>query len=317
MPIHSALILGLTLLALQGAAPLTPDNQPVEPYRIADGVYFVGASDISSFLITTPAGHILIDAGYESTAPQIEANIAKLGVKLAEVKILLNTQAHFDHAAGFARLKQATGAQLMISEADVPVIEGGGRGDFVLTGAQYAFPPVTVDRRLRDGDEVRLGGRTLTARWTPGHTKGCTTWTFDAADRGRTYKAAVLCGLTILDGTRVTGMPSYPTIETDYERTFEVLKRLQPEIFLGAHPSYYGGAEKARRAKANPDGPNPFVDAAGFRSYIEAAEKRFRDQVARERAGKAPFQLIAARSSQTDAAISSGAVVAPGIQRPK
>jgi metallo-beta-lactamase class B len=212
--------------------------------------------------------------------------VARLGFRIQDVKILLNTQAHFDHAAGFARLKQASGAQLMITEADAPIIEGGGRGDFVLTGSQYAFPPVKVDRRLRDGDQVRLGGRTLTARWTPGHTKGCTTWTFAVTDRGRSYKAAVLCGLTILAGTRVSGMPSYPTIETDYERTFEVLKRLQPEIFLGAHPSYYGGTEKARRLRADPDGANPFVNAAEFQRYVDAAERRFRDQLARERAGK-------------------------------
>jgi metallo-beta-lactamase class B len=287
MTVTSSLItVALVLFAGQTTAPLTKDNQPVAPFRIADDLYFVGASDISSYLITTPAGHILIDAGYETTAPQIEANIARLGFKLQDVKILLNTQAHFDHAAGFAQLKKATGAQLMISEPDAPIIESGGRGDFVLTGPEYAFPPVKVDRRLRDGDEVRLGGRTLTARWTPGHTKGCTTWTFDAADRGRAYKAAVVCGLTVLSGTRVSGMPAYPTIETDYERTFEVLKHLQVDIFLGAHPSYYGGAEKARRARENPDAPNPFVDAAGYRSYIEAAEKRFRDQLARERAGK-------------------------------
>lgn len=279
-------LLPVVLLLAQTASTLTPDNQPVDPFRIADGVYFVGASDISSYLITTPAGHILIDAGYESTAPQIEANIARLGFTLRDVRILLNTQAHFDHAAGFARLKQVTGAQLMISEPDAPIIEAGGRGDFILTGPQYAFPPVKVDRRLRDGDEVRLGNRTLTARWTPGHTKGCTTWTFDAADRGRTYKVAVLCGLTVLSGTRVSGMPTYPTIETDYERTFEVLTHLQPDIFLGAHPSYYGGAAKAQQLREKPDGPNPFVDPAGFRSYLERAEKQFREQLTRERSGR-------------------------------
>ena len=283
MPIKPS-VLVLALVLSQGVT--TPDNQPVDPYRIADGVFFVGASDISSYLITTPAGHLLIDGGYESTAPQIEANVARLGFKLRDVKILLNTQAHFDHAAGFARLKETTGAQLMISEPDVAVIEGGGRGDFILTGSQYAFPPVKVDRRLRDGDEVKLGGRTLTARWTPGHTKGCTTWTFDATDRGRTYKAAVLCGLTVLEGTRVKGMASYPTIETDYERTFEVLRHLPVDIFLGAHPSYYDGAAKAQRLREQPDAPNPFVDAAGFRAYVEAAEKRFRDQLAREKSGR-------------------------------
>jgi len=263
------------------AQPLTPDNQPSEPFRIADRVYYVGSSDIASYLITTRDGHILIDAGYESTAPQIEANIAKLGFTIRDVKILLNTQAHYDHAAGFARLKQVTGAQLMISERDAPVIEAGGKGDFILTDAKYQFPPVRVDRRLRDGDQVRLGEATLTARLTPGHTKGCNTWTFDANDRGRSYKVVVLCGLTILEGTNVSGMPEYPTIQSDYERTFEVLKRMPVDIFLGAHAGYYGGQEKARKLRENPEGPNPFVDPDGFRSFVNSAEKRFRDQLNR------------------------------------
>ncbi len=280
--IHIKLL--LALLLHQAPAPaLTPDNQPVEPFRIADNVYYVGSSDIASYLITTRDGHILIDAGYESTEPQIEANIARLGFTLRDVKILLNTQAHYDHAAGFARMKQRTGAQLMISERDAPIIETGGKGDFILTDVKYRFPPVRVDRRLRDGDQVRLGEATLTARLTPGHTKGCTTWTFDASDRGRSYKVVVLCGLTILEGTKVTGMPDYPTIQSDYERTFEVLKRMPVDIFLGAHAGYYGGAEKARRLRTDPAAANPFVDPDGFRRFVDGAEQRFRDRLAAER----------------------------------
>lgn len=282
MPLIVPLIVALGLFSLQSGSSLTPDNQPVPPYRIADGLYFVGASDISSYLITTPAGHILIDAGYESTVPQIEANLARLGFKLHDVKILLNTQAHFDHAGGFASVKRKTGAQIMITGPDVEVIESGGRADFLL-GPEYRFAPVKVDRHLRDGDHVSLGGRTLTARWTPGHTKGCTTWTFDVTDRGRTYQAVVVCGLSVLRGTRVSGMPSYPTIQADYERTFATLKQLPVDIFLGAHPNYYDGRAKAQRLAEKPDGENPFVDPAGFRAFVADAEKRFRDQLAREK----------------------------------
>lgn len=281
-PIKLATLLALSLLA-QTSRPLTPDNQPAEPVRIADNLYFVGASDISSYLITTPAGHIVIDAGYETTVPQIEASVRKLGFKVSDIRILLNTQAHFDHAAGFAALKKATGAQLMISAPDVPIIESGGKGDFAIPESEAAFPPVKVDRALRDGDQVKLGNMTLTARWTPGHTKGCTTWTFDVQDRGRTYKVAVVGGLTILSGTRVSGMPAYPTIQSDYERTFEVLNHMPVDIFLGAHPSYYGGAKKAAALRANPDGPNPFIDPAGFKAFVAGAEKRFREQLAREK----------------------------------
>jgi len=281
-PIKIALLAAAIGLGnVQGSA--TPDNQPTEPVRIADNLYFVGASDISSYLITTPAGHILIDAGYETTVPLIEASVRKLGFRLTDIKILLNTQAHFDHAAGFARMKQLTGAQLMISTPDVPMIEGGGHGDFAMPDSESAFPPARVDRALQDGDQVTLGNVTLTARWTPGHTKGCTSWTFDVQDRGKTYHTVVVGGLTILSGTRLTGKPSYPTIESDYERTYEVLKHLPVDIFLGAHPSYYGGAKKAEQRRANPNGPNPFIDPAGYKSFVEHAEQRFKDQLARER----------------------------------
>ena len=148
------------------------------------------------------------------------------------------------------------------------------------------FSAVTVDRRLKDGDTVTLGGATLTARLTPGHTMGCTTWTFDTTDRGRTLHVVDLGGLSILDKTRVSGMPAYPGITKDYERTFATLKALPVDIFIGAHASYYGGIEKAAKAKTDPAGPNPFVDPAGFRKWVDAAERKFRDQLARERAGK-------------------------------
>jgi metallo-beta-lactamase class B len=273
-----AAVLAAAVLQVPGT-----DNRPVQPFKIADHLYYVGASDISSYLITTTDGHILIDSGYEATVPIIEANVSALGFKLRDVKILLNTQAHIDHAGGFARLKTLTGARLMISERDAPIIEAGGRGDFVLTEPKWWFPPATVDRRLRDGDLVKLGSTTLTARLTPGHTKGCTTWTFDVTDRGRTDHVAVVCGMTVLDGTRVSGMPAYPTIESDYERTFEVLKRMPVDIFLGAHPSYYDGMKKADALRAKPDGPNPFIDPDGMRAYVAAAEQRFRERLAAEK----------------------------------
>jgi metallo-beta-lactamase class B len=271
-------VLAASLLALAPQA----GNAPVDPFRIADNLYFVGSSDIGSYLITTPAGHILIDAGYESTAPLVEASIGKLGFKVEDVKFLLNTQGHGDHAGGFAALKKRTGAKLLVSAADADLIERGGARDFSL-GDSLTFPAATVDRRLKDGDTVALGGTTLTAHLTPGHTIGCTTWTFDTKDRGRTLQVVDLCGLSILEKTRVSGMPGYPGITKDYEHTFETLKALPIDIFIGAHPSYYGGMEKAAKAKADPSGPNPFVDPQGFRKVVDAAERKFRDQLARER----------------------------------
>src|SRR5262249_48596104 len=156
----------------------------------------------------------------------------------------------------------------------------GGRGDFYFGNTEQGlFPPATVDRRIKNGEQVRLGNAALIAHLTPGHTKGCTTWTWDARDRGRTYHVVVLCGVTILEGTDVKGMPAYPEIARDYTRTYEVLKSLPVDIFLGAHASYYGGMKKAAELRAHPDGPNPFVDPDGYRAYIDRAEKRFRAQL--------------------------------------
>ena len=154
-------------------------NQPVQPFRIADNLYYVGASDIASYLITTPAGHILIDGGFVETAPQIEANVATLGFKVTDIEILLNSHAHFDHAGGLALLKVKSGAKLFASAADAVLLESGGKGDFRF-GDGGLFPAVAVERRLADGDKVALGDAELTARLTPGHTRGATTWTFKA-----------------------------------------------------------------------------------------------------------------------------------------
>jgi metallo-beta-lactamase class B len=257
-------------------------NQPADPFRIAGNLYYVGSSDLGSYLVATEAGHILIDAGYPSTVPIIEANVARLGFKIADVKILLNTQGHADHAGGFAALKQRTGATLMVSAADADLIERGGTRDFSL-GDSLTFPSAKVDRRLKDGDTVSIGGMKLTAHLTPGHTMGCTTWTFDVQDAGRTLHVVDVCGLSILEKTRVSGMPAYPNITQDYVRTFATLKKLPVDIFIGAHANYYGGMEKAAARQANPNGPNPFIDPAGYRKYIEDVEKRFNEQLKRER----------------------------------
>ena len=288
--VAAALIAAIAMLPARAFAQ-GADNQPTQPYRIADNLYYVGASDIAIYLITTPAGHILIDAGYAETVPIIRANIATLGLKIEDIKIILNTQAHFDHSAGLAEMKALTHAQLMVSEGDASLIEAGGHGDY-LFGDSQPFPPVTVDRRLKDGDEVRLGGVVLTAHVTPGHTKGCTTWTLDVRDavRGagapgveKTYHAVIVGGTSINPGTKVSGMPTYPNITRDFSYTFEALKALPCDIFLGAHRGYYGGAPKAKRMIENPDGPNPFVDPDGYKTFVAAVQKRFQDQLAAER----------------------------------
>jgi len=275
--------MGLALAAASAAAGVQQDdNKPAAPFRIAGNLYYVGSSGISSYLIATPAGHVVIDAGYESTVPIIEANIRTLGMKVEDVRILLNTQAHYDHAAGFAALKKDSGAQLMVSGPDADVIERGGLRDFSF-GDTYPFPPATVDRRLKDGDTVTLGKLTLHAHVTPGHTRGCTTWSFEVTENGRALQVVEMCGLTVLDSTRLTGNALYPEIVSDYERTFTALRKLPVDIFIGAHPVYYDGDAKAAKLKANPSGPNPFIDPDGYRRYIDNAERIFRERLAKEK----------------------------------
>jgi metallo-beta-lactamase class B len=277
-----ALALTVALALAAAAAAQQTDNDPVAPFKIAGNLYYVGSRDISSYLITTPAGHIVIDAGYESTVPMIEANIRTLGFKVEDVRILLNTQAHYDHAAGFARLKKDTGAKLMIAAGDAEVIERGGRRDFSF-GDAHPFPAARVDRRLKDGDRVTVGKMTLRAHVTPGHTRGCTTWTFDVFEAQRPLHVVDMCGLTVLDTTRLLRNPGYPQIVADYERTFVALRKIPVDIFIGAHASYYGGMAKAAKAKADPAGPNPFIDPDGYMRYIDTGEQRFRERLANER----------------------------------
>src|SRR4051812_9848556 len=248
------------------------DNDPVDPFRIAGNLYYVGSSDISSYLIATPAGHVVIDAGYESTVPIVEKNIRALGFKLEDVKILLNTQAHYDHAAGFAQLKKDTGAQLMVSGPDADVIERGGLRDFSF-GDAHPFPAAHVDRRLKNGDTVTLGKLTLEANVTPGHTMGCTTWSFDVQDNNKPLHVVDMCGLTVLDTTRLVGNAAYPAIVSDYERTFTAMRKLPVDIFIGAHPSYYGGAGEEAGLEGAAPGGDPVVRAPGAQPHIDPGEE--------------------------------------------
>ncbi len=260
-------------------------NQPVEPFRIAESLYYVGASDIASYLITTSEGHILIDGGFVETAPQIEANISKLGFKVEEVKILLNSHAHFDHAGGLAALKARSGAKLFASAPDATLLESGGKGDFRF-GDEGQFPPVVVDRRLADGEAVTLGGATLTARLTPGHTRGATTWTFKAGS----FDVVLVSSASILD-YRFVGKESYPGIAADFERTFAVLEALPVQIFLAPHGGFFDLAGKRERAASGMGLRNPWVDPAGYKAWVARAKGAFLAAVESQKAEeKAPVK---------------------------
>lgn len=258
-------------------------NAPVEPFRVIDNIYYVGAADVTSFLVTTPRGHILIDAGYAETAPQIKANVARLGFKIEDVKILLNTQAHFDHAGGLAELKRASGAKLLASKDDAALIAGGGKGDFAF-GDRLTYEPVKADRTIVDGEKISLGGVVLKAVFTPGHTKGCTAFTTTAKENGKTY-AVVFYGSTSAPGYRFVGNEKYPNIVADYEKTFRVSKALKPDVFLASHGLFFDLAGKAERLRKGAS-PNPFIDPQSYRDYLADTEKTFREQVSKETQAK-------------------------------
>lgn len=261
-------------------------NQPMEPFRILGNLYYVGASDITSFLITTPAGHILIDGGFVETAPLIEHSVARLGFAMEDVKILLNSHAHIDHAGGLARLEELSGAQLVASAGDAPLLESGGRGDPLMHDSA-PFPPVHVDRRLNDGDTVELGGMKLTARVTAGHTPGCTSWVMSVPEGGQSYSVVSICSLTILPGVKLTAAPTWPGIAEDFQRSFKTLRSIPADVFLASHGSFFRLQDK-RRALAEGASPNPFLDPAGYRAYIDRAEARFRERVEQERKAARP-----------------------------
>jgi metallo-beta-lactamase class B len=256
-------------------------NKPFPPHKVIGNVYYVGTSELSSYLITTPAGSILINSSYESTVPVIRAAVEKLGFKFTDIRILLISHAHDDHDAGSALVKKLTGARYMVMDADVPVVEHGGVGDFVYD-SRYA--PAKVDRVLHDGDTVSLGGTVLTAHLTPGHTKGCTTWTLKVPDGGKTYDVVIVGSPNVNSEYRLVNNAKYPGIAGDFAKTFRVLKSLPCDVFLGAHGAYYGMKEKY--AKLQKGGANPFIDPAGYRAYVDERQHAFEAKLAEQRAGK-------------------------------
>jgi metallo-beta-lactamase class B len=283
IPILSRILILVLAAAGSVFAQANPDwTEPFPPFRIAGNLYYVGSKGLANYLVTTPQGNILINSDLEANVPLIEASIEKLGFKFKDTKILLISHAHWDHDAGSAMIKELTGAAYMVMDADVPVVESGGKSDFA-----YGNSPTTlyrstkVDRVLHDGDEVRLGGTVLVAHLTPGHTKGCTTWTMQVTDRGKTYNVVILGSPNVNPGYKLVGNTSYPQIAEDYERMWRVLKSLPCDIFLGAHGSYFGLEEKYPLMKEG--SAIPFVDPSGYKNFITQKEQDFRTELARQK----------------------------------
>jgi len=278
-----AIILGSVLVAVPAAAQ-TPYawSEPTPPFRIGENLYYVGTEGISVFLITTPKGHIVVDGAMPTSAPLIEASIRRLGFDPRDVKILLNTHAHFDHAAGLAQLKADTGAVLAASAADRPALESGKYIGSEEVKA-FDFAPVKVDRVIADGETVSLGGVTLTAHLTPGHTAGCTTWTFPVTIDGASRQAMIYCSTSVAANRLVSKSrgPQYPNIVADYRASFARLKTLKADVLLAPHPEQFNLADKRRRLAAG--GPSPFVDPAELGKAVAASEADFEKQLARQK----------------------------------
>ena len=274
MRILTFLLCAGTLLAQAKQAKQATDfNKPFPPHKVVGNIYYVGSEALATFLITTPEGHILVNSDFESTVPLLRSNVEKLGFKFGDIKILLGSHAHGDHMEGDAMVKELSGARVMAMEQDVPALQAmkpGGK----------AHP---VDRVLHDGDEVKLGGATLTAHLTAGHTKGCTTWTMRANDGPRGYNVVILCSVGVNAGYMLVNNKDYPQIADDYMRSFKTLRALPCDIFLGAHGTFYGLQEKY--AKLSQGGPNPFIDAAGFKAHLDLQEKNFNARLEEQKKG--------------------------------
>jgi metallo-beta-lactamase class B len=251
-------------------------QQPAEPFRIAGNFYYVGANDVTSFLITGPAGHVLIDGGYSATPPLILASIAKLGFDIKDVKVVLNSEPHMDHAGGLSALQQASRAELWASEASAKAIEAGGVDNEIILPLRtllpglVGYPPVRVDHRFKNGDTIRVGPIALTAHVTAGHTPGCTSWSFPVRDGDRVLNVVSACSLKVVLGTR------YPEQGADLERSFRVLRGLPADIWVTSHARWWGRYRKFVASATAKDPTDPFIDPEGYRAYIDTAEAEFR-----------------------------------------
>lgn len=275
----------LAFFALFFALPLAAEiptawTTSIPPFRIAGNLYYVGSEDLAAYLIVTPRGNILINSNLESSPAQIRKSIEQLGFKYRDTRILLISHAHYDHCAGSAIIKRETGAKYEVMDRDVSVVQSGGHTDFNYgTDKSMWFPPTKVDRILHDGDTVSLGGTTLTAHLTAGHTKGTTTWTLDEQDNGQTLHVVIVGSPNVNPGYKLVGNKTYPRIADDYRHEFEVLKSLPCDIFLGAHGGYFGMQQKLFLKSSH---KNVFVDPEGYKAYIADREQAFEAELKKQ-----------------------------------
>jgi metallo-beta-lactamase class B len=275
-----ALILLCSCAAQQTASARQKWNEPFPPFRVIGNIYYVGPAGVTSFAIKTSKGIILLDGGLPETAPQILANLKTLGMDPKDVKILLNSQAHFDHAGGFAELKRVTGAKLYIAAGDKRLVQEGGRNDFGF-GDSMLFPKAKVDHTIGPGEEIRLGDTVMIATIMPGHTKGCTTWSTRVKEGHAEYSVVWICSLSV-PGYRLVSNPKYPNIVEDYEHSIGIAKRMRADVFLAPHSEFFDLEGRYARLLAGDE--KAFVDPTALRKYVAEAEESFNKELTKQRA---------------------------------
>lgn len=277
-----SILLFLATTVLSGLCAAYPAGNPFPPFRIAGNLYYVGMDDLASYLVVTPKGNILINSALEANVPMIKKSIEKLGFKFSDTKILLISHAHLDHAAGSQLIKKETNAKYMVMAQDVPTVESGGKSDFQYgNDSDMYFPATKVDKILHDGDKVKLGDTVLTAHLSPGHTKGCTTWTMQVIDHGKPYEVVIVGSLNVNPGYKLINNVAYPNIAQDYEHAIKELKSLRCDIFLGAHAGYFELSKKYALLTHNTT--NPFTDRKGYKKHVAQKEQEFYTELQKQK----------------------------------
>jgi len=266
----------------QKLAPLPINNEdwakPAEPFRIAGNLYYVGTYDLGCYLIATPKGNILINTGLAESVPQIKKNIEQLGFKFSDIKILLTTQAHFDHVAGMAEIKKLTGAKMFVDAKDAKVLADGGNSDYYMGSKGPLFLPVKADKLLHDQDSISLGGTKLVLLHHPGHTMGSCSYLVTVKDEKRSYTVLIANLPTILPDTKMTGMPGYPDISKDFAYTLDAMKKLHFDLWVASHASQFNLHEKRKDGAAY--NPELFADRALYDKTLEQRTVDYKKLVA-------------------------------------
>ena len=256
-------------------------TRPFPAHRIVGNIYYVGTYDLACYLIATPEGNILINTGLADSAPLIKASVESLGFKLEDTKILLATHAHYDHVAAMAEMKRLTGGRFLASDAEVTLLEDGGKSDYLFTDPKYQFASVKVDGRLKDGQKISLGGTDLTVYSHPGHTRGSVSYGLTVSENGRSYRVLIANMGSINPGTILIGNKKYPQIADDYARTYREQKKLDCDVFLSSHASQYRLHDKWKPGQAY--NPNTFVDPEGYKAAVARAESVYSEWLVKEK----------------------------------